>query len=188
MSASPTSAASNPVARQRAIVDASRTPDSATARRSPGTSVAQPDRPLRVHVERPQVAVVDPDDAGVGREGRVELARVVRLDERLEAEVAGLAHEARETGRRVEDGEQEHEVGPGSPEEVELPGIDDELLREDRDGDGGADGPEVVHGAPEPVRLAEDGDGRRAARGVGAGARDGVVRGGDRARPTASGA
>ena len=56
-----------------------------------GDELAEPRRPLGIDVERPQVAVVEPDEPRAGRERRVELARVVGLDERLEAEVAAPA-------------------------------------------------------------------------------------------------
>ena len=133
MSASPTSAASNPVARQRATVPVSRTPDSATAIRSPGTSscsrTARSGSTSSVRRSRLLMPTIRAPDAS----GGLELAGVVRLDERLQAEVPRLRDEPRQALRRVEDGEQQHEVGPGSPEEVELPGIDDELLGEHRD-------------------------------------------------------
>ena len=61
--------------------------------------VAQPDGELGVVRERPQVAVVDADEPRVGGERGVQLARVVRLDERLEAEVEGRADEPRERAR-----------------------------------------------------------------------------------------
>ena len=79
----------------------------------------------------------------------------------------------------MQDREQQHEVGPGGPEEVELPRIDDELLGQDGHGDGRAHGAQVVDGAAEPVGLAQDGDGRGTAGGVGPGTRDGVVGRGD---------
>ena len=106
----------------------------------------------------------------------------MRLDERLQPQVPCLRDQPRQAPLRVEHGQQQDEVGPGGPEELELPGIDDELLGEDRDGDRRADGAQVVHGAAEPVRLAQDGDGRGTARGVRPSPGDGVVAGGDRAR------
>ena len=101
------------------------------------------------------------------------------LDQRLQPEVARLGDELGEARRRVEDREQQHEVGAGGAEEVELPGIDDEVLGEDRDGDRGTDRAQVVDRAAEPVRLAQDRDRRGAAGGVRAGAGDDVVRRGD---------
>ena len=166
----------------------SRTPDSATAIRSPGTSsrsrTARSGSTSSVRRSRLLIPTIRAPDAS----GGLELAGVVRLDERLQAEVARLADEPRQALRRVEDREQQDEVGPGSPEEVELPGVDDELLGEHRHGDRGPDGPEVVHRAAEPVGLAQDGDGRGATRCVGAGPRDGVVAPRRSRPPTASGA
>ncbi len=162
MRASPTRAPSKPTARQPATVAGSWTPDSAIASRSPGTPACEPDGPLRVDVQRPQVAVVEPDDAGTGREGTVELARVVGLDERLEPEVERGVDETREPARRMEHREEEDRVGAGRPEERELARVDDELLGQDGDGHRGADGRQVGHRATEPVRLAQDARSRRA--------------------------
>ena len=94
---------------------------------------------------------------------------------------AGGADQPGEGPRRVEHGEQEHEVGAGPPEQLELSRVDDELLGEDRHGHGRPDGPQVVHGAAEPVRLAQDGDRGGAAGRVGACAGHRVVVRRDRA-------
>ena len=97
--------------------------------------LAQPHGLLRVHLERPEVAVVDPDEPGVRAQRRLDLPRVVRLHQRLEAEVPCLRRQPGEPRRRMEHREEQDEIGPGSPEEVELPGIDDEVLGEHGDGD-----------------------------------------------------
>ncbi len=179
ISASPTSAASYPVARQRAMVAASRTPDSAIASRSPGISsrsrIACSGSTSSVRRSR----LLTPTSLASAARAASSSPRVVGLDQRLQAEVPGLRGQPRQPRRRMEHGQQQHEVGPGGPEEVELPGIDDELLGEHGHGDLVVHGLEVVDGAAEPVGLAQHGDRGRAARGVGAGARDGVVRGRD---------
>ena len=56
--------------------------------------LAQSRRALDVHVERPQVAVVEPDEPRPGRERGVELPRVVGLDQRLEADLERALDEA----------------------------------------------------------------------------------------------
>ena len=186
-SASPTSAASKPTARHAATVAASRTPDSATTSRSSGTSSRSRTARSVSTVERPQVAVVEPDEPGVRRERALELPLVVGLDERLEPDLERPVDEAREALRRMEDGEQQDEVGAGRAEVRQLDRLDDELLGEDRDAHRRPDGPQVVDGSAEPVRLAQDRDRGRAAGLVGPRAGDDVlVRGGDGARPTAS--
>jgi hypothetical protein len=91
----------------------------------------------------------------------------VRLDERLEAEVAGGRRQPGEARRGVEDGEEEDEIGAGRAEELELPGVDDELLGEDRDAHRGTHARQFVDRAAEPVGLAEHGDGCGAATDVG---------------------
>ena len=121
-----------------------------------------------------------------GREGALELALVVGLDERLEAEVERGGDEAGQPAGRVEHGEQEDDVRAGRPQERQLARVDDELLGQDREGHRRADGPQVLDRAAEPVRLAEHRDRRRPAGRVRAGPGDGiVVGGGDRAPPTA---
>ena len=153
ISSSPTSAASKPSARQRRRIAASRTPDSAIDDPVGGDALAQPGGELGVDRERPQVAVVDADEPRVGGEGGVQLARVVRLDERLEAEVEGGADEAGETARRVEGREQQDGVRAGGPQHGQLPRVHDELLGQDRQGRRGAGRAQVVDRAAEPVRF-----------------------------------
>ncbi len=104
----------------------------------------QPDRGLRVDLERTEIAVVHADQTCVGRERAVDLARAMDLHERLQPEIARETHEAGQATRRVKDGEQEDRVGTGGAQEGELPVVDDELLRQDRCGDGGADRAQVV--------------------------------------------
>ena len=164
----------------------SRTPDSAMTRRSPGTrSRSRTARSGSTSSVRRSRLLIPIRRAPVAR-AALDLAGVVRLDERLQAQVPRRRHEPGEALRRVQHRQQEHEVGPGSPEEVELPGIDDELLGQDGHGDGRAHGAQVGHGPAEPVGLAQDGDGGGAAGGVGTGARDGVVTRGDGAGGRAS--
>ena len=141
-----------------------------------GDEVPKPAGALRIDDERSQVAVVDADEPRVGLERQPELALVVRLDERLETEGERPLHErAQATLRRVQDRQQQHGVGAGRPQQLELARVDDELLGQDRDGDGGADGPQVVDRPTEPVRLAQDRDRRRAAGLIGASAGDDVL-------------
>ena len=160
-----------PAADRRGVADAGFGDDEAVVR----DQLAQARGPLRIHGERAQVAVVDADHAGAGGEGRLDLAFVVRLDERLEPELERAVDQARERAPRVEHGEQQDRVGAGGAQEVELARVDDELLGEHRQGDGGAHGGEVVHGPAEPVGLAQDGDGGRTTGLVGAGASHDVV-------------
>ena len=120
-------------------------------------------RSLDIHLQRSEVAIVDPDQPGAGAERRLQLALVVRLDERLQAEVQGSLHEPREAGAAMQDGEEQDEVGARGAEQLELAGLDDELLREHGHGHGRPDGRQVRRRAAEPVGLAQDGDRGRAA-------------------------
>ena len=108
-------------------------------------------------------------------EGPIHFPSIVRLDERLQADLASPIHEATQRPGRMEAGEQQDEIGTGRPQHRELDLLDDELLGEDRDRDGRAHGAKVRHRATEPVRLAQDRDDGRAARFVGARATDDVL-------------
>ena len=140
-----------------------------------GDQVAQAPGALDVDLERPQVAVVEPDQPRPAGERPVELARVVDLDERLQPDRQRTLDEARESPGRVEDREQQHEVGARGAEERQLDLVDHEVLGEDRDRDRGPHRAQVVDRATEPMRLAQHGDRRRAAGLVGAGPRDDVL-------------
>jgi hypothetical protein len=118
---------------------------------------------VRVDLERPQVARVDPDDPRPRRQRGIELAPGVDLDERLQPQVSRAGDEAGEALRRVERGEQQDQVRPRGPQDRQLARVDDELLGQDRDGDRSADAAQVST-EREPVRLAEGGDDGGAAR------------------------
>ncbi len=142
-----------------------------------GDALAQPGGALDVDLERPQVPVVEPDEARPAGERLVQLPFVVRLDQRLEADLDGALHEPGEPLRRVEHREEQDEVGAGRAEERQLDLLDHEVLGEDRDGDRRADGAQVVDRPTEPVRLAQHRDGGRAAGLVRPGAGDDVLSG-----------
>ena len=109
-------------------------------------------------------------------QGALELARVVGLDERLQAEVERRARRAGRAawpdgGRRAAGrGRRRPRGGVGS-----WTASTTNSLARTGHGDRGPDRPQVVDRAAEPVRLAQDRDRRRAAGLVGAGARDDVV-------------
>ena len=75
----------------------------------------------------------------------------------------------------MEDRQQEDQVRAGGAEDRELDLLDHEVLGQDRDGDGRAHGTQVLDRAAEPVRLAQDGDGRRTTGFVGERAGDDVL-------------
>src|SRR6185503_19761911 len=107
---------------------------------------------------RPQVAVVDADDAGVRRARPLQLGLVVGLHDRLQPDLQRTVDEPGEPLRRMEYGQEQDEVRASGAEMRELDVLDDELLGEDRDADGSPNGPQVVDRATEPVRLAQHGD------------------------------
>ena len=102
-------------------------------------------------------------------EGAVQLALVVGLDQRLEAQVKRLPDQAGESRRGVQRGQQQDRVGARRPQLRQLPWIDHELLGQHRQGHRLADGPQIVQRAAEVPSLTEHRDGRCTARGVGTG-------------------
>ena len=135
---------------------------------------------LGVDGEGAEVAVVQADETGLGGEGGLQLALVVRFDQRLEAELARQTGEPGQLGGREDACQQQHEVGAGGPKDRQLALVDDELFGEDRDRHCSAHDPEIGDVAAEPVRLAQDGDRARAAGLVGAGECHGISTNGDR--------
>jgi hypothetical protein len=130
---------------------------------------------LGIDVERAEIAVVDPDQARTRGERRLELTFVVGFDQRLEAELERPLDQRRQCACVVEDGQEQHDVGARGAQYGQLPFVDDELLGQHRDPDGGPHLPQIVDRAAEPVRLAQDRDGRRAAGLVGAGPSHDVI-------------
>jgi hypothetical protein len=139
-----------PAPDRRCVADARLGDDDAVV----GDDGSQPIRPLRVDLEGSKVPVVDADQARVGRQRGVQLGLVVRLDQRFEAKLERLPHEGRQGVGGMEDRQQEDDVGTRGAHHRYLPRVDDEFLGQDRDGNGGADAPQVVDRTAEPVRLA----------------------------------
>ena len=145
-----------------------------------GHQRSEADREARVDGQGPEVPVVDPDQAGVRGDGPGDLGFIVSLDERLEPDLEGPVDELCEAGGFMEHGQEQDEVRAGRPQVGQLDVLDDEVLGEDRDRDGGSHPAQVVDGAAEPVRLAQDGDRAGTAGLVGPGPGDDVlVRRGD---------
>ena len=168
MRSSPTSAASKPWARQRRSVAASRTPDSATTRRSSGmrdrSRTASSGSTSSVRRSR---LLMPMRRASVSMRG-LQLLLGVRLHERLQAQLQRQGGEPRQLLRSMERGQQQDRVRAGRAEQRQLARIDHELLGQDRQARGGTGGGQVLERAAEPVRLDEHGDHRRAAGLVGA--------------------
>ena len=86
-SASPTSAPSNPSARQRRDEPGLADPRFGDDEPVVGHELAQSRGLVDIDLERAQVAVVEPDQPGAAGKGAVELARIVDLDQRLQADL-----------------------------------------------------------------------------------------------------
>src|SRR5882672_2388085 len=135
---------------------------------SGGDDPPQLRRRLERHLERVQVAIVDADDGRVRVERRFELPLAVDLDQRGELELLAGERDIVAQLDLVEDADDEQGgVGQHDARLVELVLVDDEVLAEDGEASGIADGAEVVDGALEELLVGEDGDGARAALAVG---------------------
>ena len=86
---------------------------------------------------------------------RIELALVVDLDERLEAEVEGLIDQRAQFAGTMEHGEQQHQVGAGHAQRGQLTAIDDESLARTGTRTAARIVAQIVERAVEPVRLAQ---------------------------------
>ena len=110
-----------------------------------GNEAPQPQAVVGIHRQRSKVAVVQSDQARAGRESGLELAFIVSLHERLEAEFEGQVHEPGQLLGREHRGQQQNQVRPAGTKHGKLPLIDDELFGEYRQPDGGPHGSNVGH-------------------------------------------
>ena len=112
-SASPTSTARAPSATNRFTSCGPVMPDSATSTRSSGSQRREPAERVVVDLERLQVAGVDADELGAERHRALGLGLVVDLDQRGEAELAGLVVEAARAVVVERGDDQQRQVGAG---------------------------------------------------------------------------
>ncbi len=132
-----------------------------------------------VGVETGEIAVVDADDGGGEIEDAPGVGFVVDFDEAFEADALGEGGEGGE-GFVVEDADdEEHGVGAHGGGFVDLIGIEDEVLAEDREVGNAAGAFQVLGGALEEGGFGEDGEGGGAARFVGGGKIGGIEIGAD---------
>ena len=133
ISVSPTSTASTPTRSSSSSCSRVAMPDSETTVLPAGTSASSSNVRSMSTREVGQVAVVDADHVGVELERDLELALVVDLDEHVEVERARLARAGASSSSRLERGDdQQDRVGAGGRRLVELVGVDDEVLAQDR--------------------------------------------------------
>ncbi len=120
----------------------------------------QPQLAGAIDVERGEVACIDSDHARVERHRALELLGVVRLDERLEAEL-GRAHEKFTDGRVVQVAQdQQNGIGTGVAGGSQVRLGREEAFGEERKRGGGTRRAKVVPGATEPL-VDQDRDGCR---------------------------
>ena len=115
-----------------------------------------------------EVAVVDPDHVGVGLQRPLQLTLVVDLDQAVEVEAARLLVERAQLGVVERADDQQHRVGAVDRRLVELVGVDDEVLAQDRQVAGGPGGAQVLERAAEVGLVGEHRERRGAAALVGA--------------------
>src|SRR5215218_3596442 len=123
--------------------------------------------PLDVDREIGQVAVVEAEHVGLDVQGDLQLALVVDLDQRVEIEVAGLAQQVIEVVGVERRDDQQDRVGAHGRGLVELVGVDDEVLAQDRQLGRRERLAQVVERAAEVERLGQDRQRGRAAALVG---------------------
>ena len=138
-------------------------PLSAIAIRSAGMRATSVELRLAVDLERREVAGVDPDHRRADDHGPLELVGVVRLDERVEAELAGQPRQRTDLVVVEVAQEQEHGIGSGLLGGPQVLLGREEPLREQRHAGARARRAEVVPGAAEAL-VDEDGDRRGAGR------------------------
>ena len=127
-------------ARRRTRRPARRRPSRRRGRRTRRRRAGRPGRSARSRTARSvstssvrRSRLLMPISRALGRERPLQLALVVGLDERLQPDLERPVDERGEPLRRMEDREQQHQVGAGGAEVRQLDRLDDELLGEDRD-------------------------------------------------------
>ena len=118
---------------------------------------------LRAAVDREggEVAGVDADDRRSERDRALELVGVVRLDERVQTELVGSAHERGHAAVVEVSQEEQHSVRARFPGRVQMLIGREETLREQRQPDTGSGGSQIVPVAAEAL-VDEDRDDRSA--------------------------
>src|SRR5439155_15837233 len=84
---------------------------------------AQSTAALGVDLEAPEVAVVDPDQPRAAGERALELSFVVCFDQRFEADVPGKVDQPGKATRRMENRQQQDDIGPGRAQQRQLTSI-----------------------------------------------------------------
>ncbi|GFJ88290.1 hypothetical protein Prum_019320 [Phytohabitans rumicis] len=119
-----------------------------------------------VHLQRPQVAGVDPDDLRTRLQGPVGLFLGVHLDQRGHAQRLDPLQQTHQHLLLQRRHDQQHQVGPVRPGLVHLVAGDHEVLAQDWHLHGGPHRHQVVQGPAEPPALGQHADAPGTARGV----------------------
>ena len=125
-------------------------PLSPIRKRSGGTCGASSSRDVQVGLQRLEIAVVDADQLGsAGRARARSSRRVMHLDQHVHVERAGERSPARRACCVGQGGhDQQDAVGAHRAAFVDLPGVEDEVLAQHRQIDGGAGGAQMRRGCP----------------------------------------
>ena len=112
---------------------------------------------LPVDLERGEVAGVDPDDVRAELDRALELRRVVRLDQRIEAELGRCGEQPAHALVVEVAQEQQHGVRAEPPQLLELRALGEEALGEQGQVSGGSRRKEIRRRSPEAF-VYQDGD------------------------------
>lgn len=122
-----------------------------------GDLLDQFQRGLRVHREGLQIAIVYADDMGFGGEGAIELGACVDFNQRFHLQCATEGDEVAQQ-RIVESGnDQEEAIGVVGARFPDLPGIEDEVLAENRERDFLASITKILEGAAKEFTFGKNG-------------------------------
>ena len=131
--------------------------------------------------ERAQIAVVDADDGGTGVERAVEFGFVVNFDKGVQAGFAGHGKEEFQFLIAEDRDDEEDGIGAVFDRFENLERIDNEILAQNGEMNGVADGAHVIPGTLEKFFVGEDRDAARAGLFVGASDGDRIEIGADHA-------
>jgi hypothetical protein len=95
----------------------------------------EPERAVHVHLQRREVARVDPDERGVRGQRLIQLERVMNLDERVQPCLGYLVDQRPQPVAREQPRDEEHRAGAQNPCLPDLVALDDEVLAQHRQAD-----------------------------------------------------
>ena len=135
-------------------------------------------RPVVVHLERDEVALVHADQPGTPVEGPLEFGLVVHLHERIHAQVGCEGQAIPEEGILEDGGDEQDAIGSHQARITHVAQIDGEILAQHRERTGPTDRHQIIRRPAEMIVVREHGQARGTCRRVGAGQVRGIELGG----------